>query len=162
MCCVRFYFGHYNNNSTNYGNVFFWGVFSSPFSGTVLRCKSCRVLYVFDIESKDKCTEKVEMVAQTLRNCGGQPNPAPPSTDCSFQKCSRPKWQRGLKKKFPAHFLWEKMNARKKKKGMGAPKGILGQRRRPYPQIFVTPTFCIFTGIDDFIHYSPHINQQKL
>jgi len=45
---------------------------------------------------------------------------------------------------------------------MGAPKGILGQRRRPYPQISATPTFCIFTGIDDFIHYSPHINQQKL
>jgi hypothetical protein len=67
-----------------------------------------------------------------------------------------------LKKRFPAHFLREKMNARKKKKGMGAPKGILGQRRRPYPQISATPTFCIFTGIDDFIHYSPHINQQKL
>jgi hypothetical protein len=50
------------------------------------------------------------------------------------------------------------MNARKKK-GMGGPKGILGQRRRPYPQISVTPTFCIFTGIDDFIHYSPPPHQ---
>ncbi len=81
--------------------------------------------------------EKVEMVAQTLRNCGGQPNPAPPSTDCSFQKCSRPKWQRGLKKKFPAHFLLEKMNARKKRKRHGSPQRNSGSEKKT-----VSPNLC--------------------
>jgi hypothetical protein len=50
-----------------------------------------------------------------------------------------------------------------KKKGMGGPKGILGQKRRPYPQISATPTFCISQVLmTSSTIPPPHINQQKL